>query len=663
MSNKTLSYYAIGILLLVLCIGVVSAEPPKCILLVKPTSGEAPLTVMASEESLDETIVDWKFNFGDGTIVTKSGKVEHTYIESGEYTVELGVLNDKGEESKDTAVVTVTAPVSGESPVDLIIHTGSTTITDRLVYATDPALRSQIIAEEMHTALVNAMPTPKGDEPATIEYTDELGQNIIIKKVDLVTDDAKVGYWVAATRNGEEVHTHSPIWVVNSPFEVVDSESFNSRTNERTVILREDPLAAVELVLSGYVSRQPLGKAEGDDVLIVYTSGTEDGSIRRYVNLGATFASIRNGAGTGVYTTDAGTYNIVNLYAHATTADKYTFFYRGYFEYNISALGSACTGSCTVDSAIIGLYGHTTTTTDLGSPTIGITGFTPATNGTAVKEDYNTYGNTRYATDIAIGSWATGGYNNYTLNSAGLTAISASKSAYLNIMSRHSWDIDNDTTGLTWSGGKESRIYFQAQEHGGTGIPFIEITYTPAAGGDTTPPPSITNLANSTTCNSINWTWTNPGGDQNETVIWKDGVLLHNVTNTTTYDLWTGLTGSTNYNFSSKTKDIAGNLNETFQNQSATTGAPAPVASFTIQKPLYRIPGVMQVNDTSTNTPTGWNWSWGDGTWTNGTTRNATHQYTKRGMFSVLLVDSNTCGSNTTPSATSVRVVGYENTW
>jgi hypothetical protein len=94
-----------------------------------------------------------------------------------------------------------------------------------------------------------------------------------------------------------------------------------------------------------------------------------------------------------------------------------------------------------------------------------------------------------------------------------------------------------------------------------------------------------------------------------------------------------------------------------------SAGGSAPVSSFTLAKPLYRIPGILQANDTSTNTPTQWNWSWGDGTWTNGTTQNATHKYTTRGTKSVLLVTSNAGGSNTTPTATTVRIVGYENNW
>jgi PKD repeat protein len=194
---------------------------------------------------------------------------------------------------------------------------------------------------------------------------------------------------------------------------------------------------------------------------------------------------------------------------------------------------------------------------------------------------------------------------------------------------------------------------------------FLTIEYTP--GTDTTPPSSISNLANTTNCSSVNWTWTNPtDSDFNHTYVFWNGTFYANLTNATTYSLWSGLPVSTSYTFSSKTVDITGNMNATWTNQTATTSAScvaAPVASFTLQRPLYRIPGTLQVNDTSTNTPTAWNWSWGDGSWTNGTTQNATHKYTTRGKFSINLLCSNAGGSNTTPTAGTVRIVGYENLW
>ena len=199
------------------------------------------------------------------------------------------------------------------------------------------------------------------------------------------------------------------------------------------------------------------------------------------------------------------------------------------------------------------------------------------------------------------------------MNSLGINNIS--KTNHTRIMMVQAFDIDS--TAPTWASGALSSISVYGNEDS-TRKPYIDIFYSlPTA--DTTPPPSISNLANTTTCNSINWTWTNPGGDQNETVIWKDDTLFHNLTNTTSYDLWTSLSENTEYDFSSKTKDIAGNLNTTWVNQSATTKTSA-TASFTKNATdgLYNFG--LQVNDTSTGTTlTSWNWSWGDATWTNTT--------------------------------------------
>ena len=88
-------------------------------------------------------------------------------------------------------------------------------------------------------------------------------------------------------------------------------------------------------------------------------------------------------------------------------------------------------------------------------------------------------------------------------------------------------------------------------------------------------------------------------------------------------------------------------------------GASAPVASFTVNKNMVRIPNNITVTDTTTNTPTSWAWSWGDGS-ANSTTQNPTHQYLKRGQWSIILTATNAGGSGTS-SATNVKVIGYEN--
>jgi hypothetical protein len=89
-------------------------------------------------------------------------------------------------------------------------------------------------------------------------------------------------------------------------------------------------------------------------------------------------------------------------------------------------------------------------------------------------------------------------------------------------------------------------------------------------------------------------------------------------------------------------------------------GGSAPVSSFTVEDPVEHFPEPVVVNSTSTESPTAFNWSWGDGTWSNGTSANTTHEYLKRGKFAINLLASNAFGSNMTPAAATVRMVSYE---
>jgi len=89
-----------------------------------------------------------------------------------------------------------------------------------------------------------------------------------------------------------------------------------------------------------------------------------------------------------------------------------------------------------------------------------------------------------------------------------------------------------------------------------------------------------------------------------------------------------------------------------------TAGATTPVASFTKNHNTLRIPNRITVTDTSTNTPTSWQWSWGDGT-ANSTTQNPSHQYLKRGVFTINMAATNAGGTGVA-AAQAVRVVGYQ---
>jgi len=268
--------------------------------------------------------------------------------------------------------------------------------------------------------------------------------------------------------------------------------------------------------------------------------------------------------------------------------------------------------------------------------------------GTKIAEDLETYG----ATETFVG---------INLNSDGFSYIN--QSGYTGIGQVLDWDAENSPPAFQASKSAYGEIYLIAS---GAKKPYLVIEYE--ALPDTTPPASITNLSHTNpSCTEINWTWDNPADtDFNYTVIyWNDVNFFHNLTNTTTFDLWYGLFGDTTYNFSATTCDITGNCNSTHwvnATETTTSCVVAPVSSFTVDKPLVRIPGILTFTDTSTNTPTLWNWSWGDGTWTNGTDEAPTHKYTKRGMFPVSLLCSNAAGNNTSASQ-NVRVVGYNILW
>lgn len=72
----------------------------------------------------------------------------------------------------------------------------------------------------------------------------------------------------------------------------------------------------------------------------------------------------------------------------------------------------------------------------------------------------------------------------------------------------------------------------------------------------------------------------------------------------------------------------------------------APVANFTGTPVKFTYPNKVTFTDTSTNTPTSWDWDFGDGS-THSTTQNPTHIYTKTGKFTVVLIATNSAGSDT----------------
>ncbi|MCE8428913.1 MAG: PGF-pre-PGF domain-containing protein, partial [Candidatus Methanoperedens sp.] len=90
---------------------------------------------------------------------------------------------------------------------------------------------------------------------------------------------------------------------------------------------------------------------------------------------------------------------------------------------------------------------------------------------------------------------------------------------------------------------------------------------------DTSPPSGITDLMNvSYAPDYINWTWTDPSNpDLKEVMIYLNGAFQTNVPGSVRFYRATGLNPDTNYEISTRTVDLAGNINSTWVNHTANT--------------------------------------------------------------------------------------------
>ncbi|MCK9593589.1 MAG: PKD domain-containing protein [Methanoregula sp.] len=249
---------------------LVLAEPPKCILKADPVSGSAPLTVKVSEVSRDKTIVDWGYNFGDGTSIHHSAVGEHTYSKTGEFVLVLTVVNDKGEEATDTTTITVspgaeTTPTPTPTATPTPKPTMNETTTVKVVYEGTRSISDAITASAAtkDTAVVLKEETEKVMSAVSFPYNVTKEETKTTFRIVKYRWDEKMqvcGYWIEATRDGKEVYTNSPIWISPPPYQVTVSEVYDEKTNEVTTTIKEDPKLAVEQILQQYVDNQPLGK-------------------------------------------------------------------------------------------------------------------------------------------------------------------------------------------------------------------------------------------------------------------------------------------------------------------------------------------------------------------------------------------------------------------
>ena len=176
---------------------------------------------------------------------------------------------------------------------------------------------------------------------------------------------------------------------------------------------------------------------------------------------------------------------------------------------------------------------------------------------------------------------------------------------------------------------------------------------------DTTPPASITNLANSTPdCQSIIWTWTNPvDADYDGLMYWFNNTLQSpNLTAAHTFVTFSGLLENIDYTLSTKTFDTTGNLDDTFVNSTVRIICDLPpTASFISNTTCGNVPFAVQFNDTSYSNITSWNWTFSEGNYSD--LQDPVYQYNETGMFGINLSATNIYGNNWSNVTDYIRAV------
>jgi len=201
------------------------------------------------------------------------------------------------------------------------------------------------------------------------------------------------------------------------------------------------------------------------------TANTVDGYSMR-TGVDQTFANIRAGAGNA---TGSGYATQVYLLASATN-NQYQRLTRAREGFDTSSLEAGAT----ISDVTLTLKGNKVSYL-LGNPSLRVCGITPASNTSLANGDYDNFGSTSFGSK-AYADWVNGGTENIiTLNDDGKTYIN--KTGITNLGLRLSWDILNDTTGLTWgSGGADAGFNIYDTSQGVDNCPKLVVTYTVSSG-------------------------------------------------------------------------------------------------------------------------------------------------------------------------------------
>lgn len=259
-----------------------------------------------------------------------------------------------------------------------------------------------------------------------------------------------------------------------------------------------------------------VGTVSADTLLKYLDEDTADEAVSEGTN--AIWTTLRNDVGD-VNVDGVSTQTYIGIASYSTPVETYDILRRLCYGFNTSSIPDGAI----ISSAKLGVYPRASFNA-LNNQNLGVTGFAPAAANDFVAGDYDSFGNVRYADDVAYASVPVNtAYLNISFNSAGIANVS--KTGYTNFMLRLSSDIDNSNSTLTWLASSVSgfRIYDYTESVGKE--PFLEIVYSTAVSpvASFTIPKTFLRIPNSVTVTDTStntptsWAWSWGDGTANST--------------------------------------------------------------------------------------------------------------------------------------------------
>ena len=279
----------------------------------------------------------------------------------------------------------------------------------------------------------------------------------------------QLGFGADGSVEIERFRIFNPPILVDDPNGTIIRESINPDT--QLVVqrkLREDPIEAIRQVIAH--NAKIVGKDNGKIVIgkVGNTTSTfypdadpENTSVDGYVSRGSvdeTFSTLRSGVGTGFQ--DSNTPIWVQIQSSATT-NQWAAINRMIILFDTAALSD----TDSINSATFSLYVVSQENAFGGSPALDLVDSNPASNTGLANADYGNVGTVLQADAKLFSDITSSQYNDWTLNSTGLSNISITS------VSKFGMRIDGDVTNtapMTWTSNNYQALQGSAADTAGT---------------------------------------------------------------------------------------------------------------------------------------------------------------------------------------------------